>query len=126
MRLLHQRHDHAVGGVPRAKQKSDGGAGSPGPRGQPLQMRHARQDPARRHARRQANGLKREWPMLDAQLSRRAFLKTGGALVVTFTLAPRMGYAQDAAWPQKSVDPNAVASYLAIDGKGMVTLYSGK
>ena len=64
--------------------------------------------------------------MLDAQLSRRAFLKTGGALVVTFTLAPRMGPAHGAAQPQKSVDPNEVASFLAIDDKGMVTLYSGK
>src|SRR5262245_51511254 len=64
--------------------------------------------------------------MLDAQLSRRAFLKTGGALVVTFTFAPQAGRAQAARWPLKSVAADEVASYLAIDGNGMVTLYSGK
>jgi CO/xanthine dehydrogenase Mo-binding subunit len=53
-------------------------------------------------------------------LSRRAFLKTGGALVVTFTLAPRFAEAQ----PVPSADE--VGSFIAIDGKGMVTLYSGK
>ena len=64
--------------------------------------------------------------MPDVQLSRRIFLKSGGALVVTFTLASRMGRAQGADLLKKSVDPNEVASYLAIDGNGMVTLYSGK
>src|SRR5215510_5115869 len=64
--------------------------------------------------------------MLDMQLSRRTFLKTGGALVVTFTLAPELGRAQGPGWPLKSVDPNEVASYLALDSNGMVTLYSGK
>jgi CO/xanthine dehydrogenase Mo-binding subunit len=64
--------------------------------------------------------------MLEAQLSRRAFLKTGGALVVTFTFAPQMARAQAAPWPVKSVVLDEVASYLAIDGNGMVTLYSGK
>ena len=64
--------------------------------------------------------------MLDAQVSRRAFLKTGGALVVTFALAPQAGHAQGSPWPSKSLAPDEVASFLAIDGKGMVTLYSGK
>jgi CO/xanthine dehydrogenase Mo-binding subunit len=54
------------------------------------------------------------------RLSRRAFLKTGGALVVTFSLGPRIAEAQ----PVPSVDD--VGSFLAIDGKGMVTLFSGK
>jgi nicotinate dehydrogenase subunit B len=58
--------------------------------------------------------------MLDTQLSRRQFLKSGGALVVTFTLAPRISDAQ----PVPSADE--VGSFIAIDGKGMVTLYSGK
>ena len=58
--------------------------------------------------------------MLDTNLSRRAFLKTGGALVVTFTLAPRIGEAQPVP------DADEVGSFIAIDAKGMVTLYSGK
>jgi CO/xanthine dehydrogenase Mo-binding subunit len=64
--------------------------------------------------------------MPDAQLSRRDFLKTGGALVVTFTLAPQAVRAQGSRWPTKSVALDEVASFLAIDGNGMVTLYSGK
>jgi len=64
--------------------------------------------------------------MLDTSLSRRAFLKTGGALVVTFSLSPRAMGAKASPWPEKSLAPDEVASYLAIDGNGMVTLYSGK
>src|SRR5215470_7581610 len=126
MRLLHQRNDHAGGRIPRPEQEPDGRSGSASARAEPLQVRHPRPDPSRRHARCQANELKREPPMLDAQLSRRAFLKTGGALVVTFTLAPQVGRAQAARWPLKSVAADEVATYLAIDGNGMVTLYSGK
>jgi CO/xanthine dehydrogenase Mo-binding subunit len=64
--------------------------------------------------------------MRDTQLSRRTFLKTGGALVVTFAIAPQASRAQGKRWPLKSVAADEVASYLAIDGNGMVTLYSGK
>jgi CO/xanthine dehydrogenase Mo-binding subunit len=65
--------------------------------------------------------------MNDVQrVPRRRFLKATGALVVTFTLAPQTVRAQGTRWPQKSVAPGEVASYLAIDGNGMVTLYSGK
>ena len=64
--------------------------------------------------------------MLDTQLSRRAFLQTGGALLVTFVLAPTAGAAAPAPWPEKSLAPDEVGSFLAIDGNGMVTLYSGK
>ena len=64
--------------------------------------------------------------MLDTQMSRRAFLQTGGALVVTFALAPGVTAAAPPAWPEKSLAPDEVGSFLAIDGNGMVTLYSGK
>jgi CO/xanthine dehydrogenase Mo-binding subunit len=67
-------------------------------------------------------------PLLDTglQLSRRAFLKAGGALVVTFTAAPRSIDAQSRPAGDKSVNPDDVGAFLAIDAKGMVTLYSGK
>ena len=64
--------------------------------------------------------------MVHTSLSRRAFLKGGGALIVTFTLYPRSTAAQTSRDVAKSVNPDEVGSYLAIDGKGMVTLYSGK
>ncbi len=64
--------------------------------------------------------------MLDTRLSRRAFLKGGGALVVTFTLAPPSVQAQQSRSIGKSVNPDDVGAFIAIDDKGMVTLYSGK
>jgi CO/xanthine dehydrogenase Mo-binding subunit len=64
--------------------------------------------------------------MLDPQLSRRAFLKSGGALVVAFAFPQRASAADAARWPERSVAPDEVASYIAIDSTGGVTLYSGK
>ncbi|HYC47530.1 MAG TPA: molybdopterin cofactor-binding domain-containing protein [Burkholderiales bacterium] len=59
--------------------------------------------------------------------SRRAFLKTSGALVVTFTLAhPLSNLASAAASPGKTVAANEVDGFVAIDGNGRVTIYSGK
>ena len=56
--------------------------------------------------------------------SRRDVLKGGGALVVSFSLAgaPREAIAQGA----KPFTTTEVDSFLAIDAKGMVTVYSGK
>jgi nicotinate dehydrogenase subunit B len=55
--------------------------------------------------------------------SRRDFLKTGGALVVSFALV-RPGFAETA--PSKTVAPDEVDGFLAIDAQGAVTVYSGK
>ena len=59
--------------------------------------------------------------------SRRDVLKGGGALVVSFSLAGQL----DAALAQgarrgKPLALTEVDSFLAIDAKGMVTVYSGK
>ncbi|MET0683534.1 MAG: molybdopterin cofactor-binding domain-containing protein [Casimicrobiaceae bacterium] len=64
--------------------------------------------------------------MFDTRLSRRAFLKGGGALVVTFTLAPQASGGESPRTIDKSVDPDDVGAFLAIDSKGTATLYSGK
>jgi len=58
------------------------------------------------------------------ELSRRGLFKQAGALVVSFSLAGQLARAQSVA--QRGVDPAEVDSFLAIDGKGMVTVYSGK
>lgn len=56
-------------------------------------------------------------------LDRRAWLKASGALVVGFGLgAPKLA----AAWTEKPVATDQVASFLAIDPEGNVTLYMGK
>ena len=64
--------------------------------------------------------------MLDLDTSRRQFLKTSGALIVTFTLAARGAQAQVPPWLQRSTAPDEVGSYIVIDANGMVTLYTGK
>jgi len=59
--------------------------------------------------------------------SRRDILKNGGALVVGFSLAGRAGEAlAQAALAAKPLALTAVDTFLAIDAKGMVTVYSGK
>ena len=61
------------------------------------------------------------------QLSRRDLLKASSVLVVAFSLAPHLeALAQDAAAATKPVSLDQVDTFLAIDDKGMVTLYTGK
>jgi CO/xanthine dehydrogenase Mo-binding subunit len=62
--------------------------------------------------------------MLTNPVSRRDFLKTSGALVVTFAVAPRLAEAANVG--PKTVALDRVDGFVAIDGKGMVTVYSGK
>ena len=59
--------------------------------------------------------------MLLENVSRRDFLKGSGALVVTFAVAPRLAGAA-----VKTVALDQVDGFVAIDGAGMVTIYSGK
>jgi nicotinate dehydrogenase subunit B len=60
-----------------------------------------------------------------ATIDRRVFLKSGGALVVTFALAPFPGRAIPSA-TAKPLDLDHVDSFLAIGSDGKVTVYSGK
>ena len=60
----------------------------------------------------------------SVNVARRDFLKTGGALVVTFSL--RAGDTSAGGAPAKTVAPDQVDGFLAIDAKGQVTVYSGK
>ena len=52
--------------------------------------------------------------------------KAGGVLIVTFSLASPSIDAQPSRSTGKSVNPDDVGAFIAIDDKGMVTLYSGK
>jgi CO/xanthine dehydrogenase Mo-binding subunit len=58
------------------------------------------------------------------ELSRRGLFRQAGALVVSFSLAGSLARGQSIA--QRDVDPAEIDSFLAIDGKGMVTVFSGK
>src|SRR5688500_16706125 len=64
--------------------------------------------------------------MSNTTLSRREFLKTSGALVVTFTLAHPLAHAAALPAPGKSLSTGAIDGFVAIDGTGQVTIYSGK
>ena len=65
--------------------------------------------------------------MLDFVSTRRDVLKTGGALLVTFTLAEKVlpALAESSAG-KKTVAPDEVDGFLSIDADGQVTVYSGK
>ena len=60
-----------------------------------------------------------------ADVTRRDFLKTGGALVVTFALGTGATHAAQGA-STKSVALDQVDGFIAIDAQGNVTVYSGK
>jgi len=64
-------------------------------------------------------------PAQLASESRREFLKTGGALIVTFAVGG-IGDAAAQAVPAKTVAADQVDGFLAIDAKGNVTVFSGK
>ncbi|HXF65829.1 MAG TPA: molybdopterin cofactor-binding domain-containing protein [Burkholderiales bacterium] len=65
--------------------------------------------------------------MLAERISRREFLKSSGALVVTFSLgSPLAGAAAKKEPLGKSVATDQVDGFIAIDARGGVTLYSGK
>ncbi len=65
-------------------------------------------------------------PKSSEGLSRRDLLRTGGALVVGFTLSGRRASAQTPAASGKPVDINEVDSFLEIHADGSVTIYTGK
>lgn len=58
--------------------------------------------------------------------SRRDFLKSGGALVVTFSFGAGASQGPGYASFGKTVAADKVDGFLAIDAKGVVTVYSGK
>ena len=58
-------------------------------------------------------------------ISRRDLLKTGGALIVSFSLPLRRADAQLSKAPFK-IDPSQIDSFLAIHKDGSVTIYTSK
>jgi len=61
-------------------------------------------------------------------INRRQFLKTTGALVVSFNLFPprKKAWAQFATLPSGDIDPTSLDSWLAITPDGLVTFYTSK
>ena len=66
--------------------------------------------------------------MKTIELTRRQFLKSTGALIVSFNLMPPAGkvWAQFATLPSGDIDPTSLDSWLAITPDGLVTFYTSK
>jgi CO/xanthine dehydrogenase Mo-binding subunit len=64
--------------------------------------------------------------MKTTELTRRQFLKTSGALVVSFNLFPLSLRAQSNVEPHLDADPTQLDSWLAVAPDGTVTIFSGK
>ena len=66
--------------------------------------------------------------MKSSEITRRQFLKTTGALVVSFNLfcPARKALAQFATLPSGDIDPTSLDSWLAITPDGLVTFYTSK
>lgn len=65
--------------------------------------------------------------MLDFVSTRREVLKTGGALLVTFTLAEKVRPAlAQSSIRRKTVASDEIDGFLSIDADGQVTVYTGK
>src|SRR5438445_6955415 len=65
---------------------------------------------------------------MKTDLSRRDFLKTGSALVISFSLAPELafGQAKPAALPGSLNNNRMLDSWLRIDADGTLTIFTGK
>ena len=65
---------------------------------------------------------------MKPSLSRRDFLKTGSALVISFSLAPELsfGQAKPAPLPGSLNNNRMLDSWLRVDADGSVTIFTGK
>src|SRR5437899_11456241 len=64
--------------------------------------------------------------MSFAETSRRDFLKGSGFPVVSFTLAPLVASCARGSAATRTLAPDQVDAFLAIDARGGVTVFSGK
>jgi nicotinate dehydrogenase subunit B len=69
--------------------------------------------------------LRLEGADMNVKLGRRRLVQVAGGLVVSFSLGGSRVMAQ-AGNPAKSLSPDQVGGFIAIDGEGQITLYAGK
>src|SRR6185369_3077656 len=122
MRLLHSRNDDARAGVPRSQPGRRRGANPQGADAEPLPLRHAHAHPARRGAGREIDGLED----MNAAISRRRFLASGSALVVSFTLSPALRAQDGAKLPGSLEKAPLLDSWIGVAGDGKITVLTGK
>src|SRR5882757_6951191 len=121
VRLLQQRHDHDCKGAARRQSPPQRKRDQAGAERPPVPLRLAQPHRSRRASRGKGDGMKPD-------ISRRDFLKTGGALVISFSLAPELafGQAKPAALPGSLNNNRMLNAWLRIDADGTVTLFTGK
>src|SRR5215831_11640340 len=115
MRVLREwrRHDREGVSRPESQGERSRHPASDGERSLPVPCSYE-DDPSHKPLRERSQGMK--------NLSRRDFLKTSGALIVTFSLAPESVMAQRL----DGASSNQLDGWLAINADGTVTAYTGK
>lgn len=69
---------------------------------------------------------RRETPVLGTAISRRGFVKTGGALFVSLAIPWRFGTSAQAAENPTSIDPTLLASWLEIHSNNTIVARTGR
>src|SRR5262245_29801811 len=115
MRVLREwrRHDREGLSRPESQGERSRHPASNGERSLPVPCSYE-DDPSHQPLRERSESMK--------NLSRRDFLKTSGALIVTFSLAPESAVAQRL----DGASSNQLDGWLAINADGTVTAYTGK
>ena len=141
VRLLQRRNDHAGAGVAGAQRGTFGGRNPPPHGAQPLPLRRSSAHPARSGPRRGADargrGAGREAGQVMSGatfrvgVSRRGFLATGGALIVSFSLLPatplRAQQGADSPPPIGSLGHTPMLdAWIRVDADGGVSVFTGK
>src|SRR3989441_968814 len=119
VRLLRQRHGDVGQGAARAQSCPDGKRDQAGAERPPVPLRLAQSHRACRAARGEGDAV---------VTSRRQFLKSSGALVIGFSLAPELALPQvsPARLPGSLNNNRMLDAWLRIDPNGSVTIFSGK
>src|SRR5205809_1083932 len=120
VRLLQQRHDHGRQGAARRQSPPERTRDQGGLERPPVPLRLAQPHRSCRAARGKGDGMK-------PYLSRRDFLKTGSALVISFSLAPEaFGQAKPAPLPGSLNNNRMLNAWLRVNADGAVTIFTGK
>ena len=129
VRLLHQRHDHAGGGLPRQQPEADRGGDQAGARRQPVPLRHARPHRARGRCapptscKGGMHGASRSFPR--AAIFSRAAARSSSASRLARPARERIGRRRRARRKTVALDRRSTA-FSPSTPTGSVTLYSGK
>src|SRR4051812_23284075 len=123
MRLLRQRHDHDRGRAAQTKAATERAGRAQRARQQSLPLRHSQSHRARGAARR---ADEREDLIMPA-LTRRDFAAGLGGIVLSFSLAPKLSFAQEPPRLPGSLQTNRMLdAWIRIGADGKVTVFTGK